>query len=440
MARAGREVVFLLLHRQAGRDVERGARLADAGNIVTLALDRQDRGVGDGAEVHQLAAVHEFALRQRVLLEHLFHRLEVEFRRHVADAAVFLVEILGLLRALVVAGAQVFEHLVMAHHVLAQVHGHEPGQLQEARIDAPSRAFVLQRHGGDHLRAEPRERALHGKVVDRGGRLARVDRPAHHGQRRGAVGIARLCHHRRCRQRGDAGLAHGEHVRIRPDHAEEVDQVIDVIVEVEIALVDIDAARIGPVGDPDFRAFHHPRNRAAQQRGVMPAHRGDDQQAGRIFGQAIALEMPEVAERAALDHGFGDRHVLPVHGHGLDPEGGLAVACRSVGKHVERARHHRRETEVAERVARIGQPLRADSRPGAGAGQELPLHLVSVVKHCNPLLAARTGARGRFVPAMWRFAFHCAMQQRPICSGECGLYRRREAPALQRPTADVRRP
>ncbi len=34
-------------------------------------------------------------------------------------------------------------------------------------------------------------------------------------------------------QRGDAGLADGHHVRARPHHLEEFDQVVDVVVEAE---------------------------------------------------------------------------------------------------------------------------------------------------------------------------------------------------------------
>ena len=45
MADALGEVILLHRRRQAGRDVERGLGLADAGNIVALALDREQGDV-----------------------------------------------------------------------------------------------------------------------------------------------------------------------------------------------------------------------------------------------------------------------------------------------------------------------------------------------------------------------------------------------------------
>jgi hypothetical protein len=74
-------------------------------------------------------------LGSAVTLEHDVDRLEIEFGGHVADRAIFVVEFLGLVGAFAVAIDQMFEHLPMAHHVIAKVHRHEAGELQEARID-----------------------------------------------------------------------------------------------------------------------------------------------------------------------------------------------------------------------------------------------------------------------------------------------------------------
>ena len=49
------------------------------------------------------AAMHHLALGQQMALEHDVDRLEVEFGGHVADRAIFVVEVLGRVGALVVA-------------------------------------------------------------------------------------------------------------------------------------------------------------------------------------------------------------------------------------------------------------------------------------------------------------------------------------------------
>src|SRR3546814_3773622 len=74
------------------------------------------------------------ALGKRVALEHDVDRLEVEFGGHVAHGAIFVVEMLGRIGALVIALDEVFEHLPMRDHVAAEVHRHEAGKLEEARI------------------------------------------------------------------------------------------------------------------------------------------------------------------------------------------------------------------------------------------------------------------------------------------------------------------
>jgi hypothetical protein len=64
-------------------------------------------------------------------LEDGVDRLEVEFGGHVADRAIFVVKILGRIRALAVAGDEMLEHLPMAGEMAAEVHRHEAGKLQE---------------------------------------------------------------------------------------------------------------------------------------------------------------------------------------------------------------------------------------------------------------------------------------------------------------------
>ncbi len=130
-------------------------------------------------------------------LEYHVDRLEIEFGRHVAHRAIFVVKFLGLVGALAVAIDQMFEHLPMAHHMIAEIHRHEAGELQKARIDAAARPRIIGRHGRNHIFLEPGVRPSHRMVVHRGRRLARVDRPAHHRQRPGPAFMPVRRHDRR---------------------------------------------------------------------------------------------------------------------------------------------------------------------------------------------------------------------------------------------------
>jgi hypothetical protein len=67
-------------------------------------------------------------------------------------------------------------------HVALEVHAHEPGHLEEARVDPPQRPGVAQGHGGDHVLLEPFERLGVGQLVDLGGVDPGVDRTGHEGE------------------------------------------------------------------------------------------------------------------------------------------------------------------------------------------------------------------------------------------------------------------
>src|ERR1700730_8985390 len=79
MADARLNVVLAHSLGNAAADVVRGLRLSDAGNVVVLAFDREQRGLRNGAWADQSPAMFEYAIRDRVLLKHLDQRLHVEF-------------------------------------------------------------------------------------------------------------------------------------------------------------------------------------------------------------------------------------------------------------------------------------------------------------------------------------------------------------------------
>ena len=80
-----------------------------------------------------------------------------------------------------------FKHLPMAHHMIAQVHAHEPGELHEPWIDLPPRAGIVEGHGCNDVLSEPANWPLLCELINHGWAFSRVDRPAHHRERAGAI-------------------------------------------------------------------------------------------------------------------------------------------------------------------------------------------------------------------------------------------------------------
>jgi len=117
--------------------------------------------------------------------------------------------------------------------VPVDIHRHEGGQLQKARIDAAQRPRISLRHDADQIALEPGHGAAHGKLVDTGRIDAGIHRPGHQRHAERLRGIAVLGHQCDRSERRDAGLAHRQDVTALADLLEESDQVIDELVEAE---------------------------------------------------------------------------------------------------------------------------------------------------------------------------------------------------------------
>ena len=178
------------------------------------------------------------------------------------------------------------------------VHAHEGAELQEAGVDPPPAALEFPRHGSDQIVAEPRVRLFVGELVDLVGRDPHVDRPRHQGQARG-LDIGAVHRHDRGRgERRDGRLADRDDMAILADMADEIDQVPGIVLQPEAARVELDVARIDPVGEIDLMVAQHRPQRAAQQRGEMAGHRRHQQHL-RIVGAALLRKMQQLAERRA---------------------------------------------------------------------------------------------------------------------------------------------
>ena len=191
MADAELQVVHLLLRRNVDAELVRGLGLADAGNVVVLALDGEQRAVADLARIDRTAAMGHLALGQGVADEDGIDRLQIILGGQVHDGEIFVVELAMLLRRVAVALDQMDEQIAVRVHVAIEVHADEALELQEARIDVAHHARMRERHLGDDVAAEPIDAALLRQLVDRGRIAAGVDRAAHQRDRARRVGDRR---------------------------------------------------------------------------------------------------------------------------------------------------------------------------------------------------------------------------------------------------------
>ncbi len=134
--------------------------LADAGNVVVLAFDGQQRDALDLARIDRPAAMRHLALRQRVPHEHRIDRLQIELGREIHDREIFVIEFLVLLRRVAVALHQMLKQLLVRLDMAIEVHADEAVELQKARIDVAHEAGIGKRHLGDDVGAEPIDAAL----------------------------------------------------------------------------------------------------------------------------------------------------------------------------------------------------------------------------------------------------------------------------------------
>ena len=117
--------------------------------------------------------MHHLALGQVVPHEHRVDGLQVEFGGQVHHREILVVEIAMLLRRIAVALDEMAEQFLMRRDVAVEVHRHEAGELQKARIDVAHEARMRERHLDDALRRNQSMPRCLGELVDRG-RVSRV--------------------------------------------------------------------------------------------------------------------------------------------------------------------------------------------------------------------------------------------------------------------------
>ena len=175
-----------------------GCSLTRTGYVVQLALNGQHGGAGDVLWANQFVFALEVfnvpsTVHQTVVLENCLDGFQIVISVHVEHSVVLVIELSVRFCAGVVALDQVFEVIVMACGMAIRVHGHEAGVLQETRVDTTSGAWKVTGHFVNHIVFEPFETLVGGQIIHRGGRLARIDRAAHHGHGQ-RCGFAARCH------------------------------------------------------------------------------------------------------------------------------------------------------------------------------------------------------------------------------------------------------
>jgi hypothetical protein len=132
------------------------------------------------------------------------------------------------------------------------------------------------------------------------------DRAGHQRETRRLEPVAVARHDRGRRERRDGRLADGDDVAFLADEAHEVDEVAGIILEREVAVLELHVPRVDPVGDVDLVVAEQRADSAAQQGREMAGH-GRDQKNLRIVLAASFAEMEQLAERRPQHASLFDR-------------------------------------------------------------------------------------------------------------------------------------
>ena len=293
------------------------------------------------------------------------------------------------------------EHVEVSGDVAVEIHRHEAGELQKARINLPAEAGIGEWHGVQAVAAEPFDPAFLGQLVDLGGAASGVDRATHQGHAGRGVGVAARLHQRGGGKQRHRRLTDADRVDARAEKSQHLAQIVDVVVEVEGAGRQRNHARVRPVGDVDIEIRQKRFDCASEQSRVVAGHRRDDQEL-RLTGSIREIgpdEAKQIAERLHPDDILEDRMDDSVDLDFAQSEGRLAVAAghpleqfgagrdvlaeRGAGERIPRIakdemgrvghRARRRESGVGHLVELIGVAWRHADGPVTGRARANPL-------------------------------------------------------------------
>ena len=197
---------------------------------------------------------------------------------------------------------------------------------------------------------------------------ASVDRARHQGHAARLRRIAAFRHDCGGCQNRDTGLTNRYNVGPCAQYLQERDQVIDEIVEAEMAVSQAHVARIVPIGDVDVVVGEHCFYGAAQQCREVSRHRGDEKDARLGFCEVL-LEAQQCAKRRAMNLDLAHRDPLGADRDAVDAIGGTMVAeagtgddlaesgngpLKDVSRHSGQGLRERRGRQIGNRPHRAG--------------------------------------------------------------------------------------
>ena len=187
-------------------------------------------------------------------------------------------------------------------------------------------------------------------------------------------------------------------MHVGAEKSDELAHVVDVVVDMELALFQRHHARVDPVGDVHVVVRQHGAHRVAQQRGKVPRQRrhqqhlglrGDARQRGlglatllasRLFA-GHAFEPQQVAERLLDDDAFFDAHGLAVDDGAGQPERRLLVALRQAMKQFRAGGDAPAGRKVGKGTERIAEQFEAGTCQMVPGRKRRVLKLVQGIPH-----------------------------------------------------------
>src|SRR5215813_5053909 len=201
--------------------------------------------------------------------------------------------------------------------------------------------------------------------------------------------MLRLRHHGGGDKRCDARLANRDDVSAGADRLEKVDEVLDIVVETELAIRERYVARVVPVRDVDIMISQHGVRGGTQQRREMPGQRRHQQHA-RLRGGDILLEMQERSERRSVDRLLAHRNLTIADYHGVDAERRSVMSELGAGNQLTGSGKIAHNAEIfGER--RTYWPC-SQRRQGSYRDHEVGVSLIGLVEHLCRLDGGRAAS------------------------------------------------
>ena len=250
----------------------------------------------------------------------------------------------------------------MRPEVSVRIHRHEARVLEKTGVNQSSCPGVLVRDVMNQILFEPLDTVGLGQIVDLGRAAPRVNRTAHHGHRARNCFVPNRRQDREGSQHRHRRLTDRDHMQIGAKAADELDDVVDVIIEVKGAGGQRHHTGIKPVGHIDLMGRKHGANGVAQQRRMVAGEGRNDQNgrvtlAGRHRVRQDALEFEQTAKRFDGLNALENRDFNAIDEGTVETPSRLVVVFPETMQEFEPCRVASRHRHVGEGAIRVGVEL-----------------------------------------------------------------------------------